>query len=301
MSATTPPHSPHSPPEQAERAGQAGRGTGRRRSLPVRLYRSVESYITRYVFSTPRGMEQVTRLWPPLAGSGIRLRNIADDWSRGEVVLRLSPMTRTPNNAAFGGTLFAMTDILFGTLVMRRLGSDYEAWTRTGTFQFLNPGQNGALLQVEVDDDMVAMIRQRVRDDGYLNVAYTSVIRNPDGTVVGIGQQDLHVRPRKGREASREFATDGSSTPRSADESAPPYDPTGITLASLVTAVAWKAWGGPEDRANGDGRLNSVLSHARRIPVPEDRARYVCAEVLADGAMTRDEVIGMRIPESLLP
>jgi acyl-coenzyme A thioesterase PaaI-like protein len=279
----------------------ATRPDRRRRSLPTRVYRSVESYVTRYVFSTPQGLQKVTRLWPPLAGSGIRFRDVADDWSHGEVVLRLSPMNRTPNNAAFGGTLFAMTDILFGTLVMRRLGSDYQAWTRTGSFQFLNPGQNGARLVVDVDDAMVARIRDRVAADGYFNVSYTSVIRNPDGTVVGIGQQDLHVRPRRGREASRAFATDGSSTARSASESAPPYEPTGITLASLVTAVAWRAWGGPENAAAGDGRLNSVLSHARRIPLPEDRARYVCAEVLADGVLSRDDILGMRIPEHLVP
>ncbi|WP_420100310.1 PaaI family thioesterase [Corynebacterium sp.] len=277
------------------------RSTDRRRPLPVRIYRSVENYVTRYVFSTPRGLQQVTRFWPPLAGSGIRFRNIADDWSHGEVVLRLSPMNRTPNNAAFGGTLFAMTDILFGTLVARRMGLDYEAWTRTGTFQFLNPGQDGALLSVDVDDDLVATIRDRVAADGYFNVSCTSVIRNPDGTVVGIGQQDLHVRPRKGREASRAFSADGSTTPRSASEAAPPYEPTGVTLASLVTALAWRAWGAPENAAAGDGRLNSVLSHVRRIPRPEDRARYLSAEVLADGALTRDEIITMRIPEHLVP
>ncbi|MGO3361973.1 MAG: PaaI family thioesterase [Corynebacterium sp.] len=273
----------------------------RRRSLPTRIYRTVESYITRYVFSTPRGLQQVTRFWPPLAGSGVRIRSVADDWSHGEVVLRLSPMTRTPNNAAFGGTLFAMTDILFGTLVMRRLGSDYEAWTRTGTFQFLNPGQDGAALLVDVDDDMVARIRERVATDGYDNVSYTSVIHNPDGAVVGIGQQDLHVRPRKGREDSPAFATSGTTTARSETESAPPYDPTGITLISLVTAVAWRAWGGPENLADGDGRLNSVLSHARRIPLPEDRARFVCSAVLEDRAMTREEITDMRIPAHLLP
>lgn len=280
----------------------------RSRPLPVRIYRSVESYITRYVFSTPRGLQRVTNIWPPLAGSGIKMRRISSDWSHGEVVLKLSPMNRTPNNAAFGGTLFAMTDILFGTLVMRRLGSDYQAWTRTGSFQFLNPGQDGASLVVDIDDEMASRIRSRVAADGYYNVAYTSVIHNPDGTVVGIGQQDLHVRPRKGREASRAFAKDGSTTPRSAEESAPPYDPAGITLVSLVTAVAWRAWGqvnnvggGDRDSYDSDGKLNSVLSHVRRIPLPEDRARHVCAEVINSGALTRQQVLEMQIPERLLP
>lgn len=253
------------------------------------------------VFSGPRAFERGLRVWPPLAGDGVRITNISDDWSHGEVVLRLGALNSNMHGAAFGGTLFSMTDILFGTLVMKRLGRDYEAWTRTGSFQYLNPGRSGARLDVDVDDDLVAEIREHVSAHGYYNVSATSVIRNPDGTVAGIGQQDLHVRLRKGREAARPTAADGSSTPRAVEESAPPLEPRGITLASLVTAVAWRAWGAEDDAADRSGRLNSVLSHTRRIPLPEDRARHVCSEALEDGALTREQILEMRIPARLLP
>lgn len=253
------------------------------------------------VFSGPRAFERSLAVWPPLAGAGVKIRNITPNWSRGDVYLRLGPLNRNLHGAAFGGTLFAMTDILFGTLVMKRLGSGYEAWTRTGNFQYLNPGRNGARLSVEVDDELVEVIKAKVSAHGYYNVEFTSVIRNPDGTVVGIGQQDLHVRPRKGREADRPTAEDGSTTPRSVAESAPPAEPRGITLASLVTAIAWRAWGGAEDAPERGGKLNSVLSHTRRIPRPADQARYVCAEALKEGALTREDLREMRIPTRLLP
>ncbi|MDN6705835.1 PaaI family thioesterase [Corynebacterium glyciniphilum] len=265
------------------------------------LVRKAQGQVMKRVFSGPQAFERSLDVWPPLAGAGVKIRNIADDWSRGDVILRLGPLNRNMHGAAFGGTLFAMTDILFGTLVMKRLGKDYEAWTRTGSFQYLNPGRNGAKLVVDVDDALIADIVGKVDAHGYYNVAFTSVIRNPDGTVVGIGQQDLHVRPRKGREASRPTSKDGSTTARGVSESAPPLEPRGITLASLVTAVAWRAWGSADDASDRGGQLNSVLSHARRIPQPEDQARYVAAEALDTGALTRDQILELHIPERLLP
>lgn len=258
----------------------------------------------RHVFSGPRAMERSLRIWPPLAGAGVKIRDVADDWSHGEVELTLGPLNRNMHGAAFGGTLFSMTDVLFGTLVMKRLGRDFEAWTRTGSFQYLNPGRSGARLMVDVDDAMVDDILRYIAADGYYNVSYTSVIRNPDGTVAGIGQQDLHVRHRKGREAdlsAASTATAGESSPRSEQDAAPVHEPTGITLSSLVTAVAWRAWGSRGDARDRGGLLNSVLSHARRIPLPEERARYVCAEALDRGDLTREQILELHIPERLLP
>ncbi|HIW90195.1 MAG TPA: DUF4442 domain-containing protein [Candidatus Corynebacterium avicola] len=279
----------------------------RKRPLPLRLFRNVERTVVKHAFSGPRAMQRSLSVWPPLSGSGVAITNISDDWSHGEVVLKLGPLNRNMHGAAFGGTLFAMTDVLFGTLVMKRLGRDFEAWTRTGTFQYLNPGRSGARLMVDVDDTMVADILEHISHDGYYNVSFTSVIRNPDGTVAGIGQQDLHVRPRKGREAERsaEEAANAipgvGSLPRGVEDAAPAYEPKGITLASLVTAVAWRAWGDREDVRDRGGLLNSVLSHARRIPLPEERARYVCAEVLERGDLSREQILELRIPEHLLP
>lgn len=274
------------------------------RPLPVRLFRDLERKVMKHALSGPRALERSLRVWPPLAGSGVAITNISDDWSHGEVVLKLGPLNRNMHGAAFGGTLFSMTDVLFGTLVMNRLGRDFEAWTRTGTFQYLNPGRSGARLMVDVDDAMVERILAHIATDGYYNVSFTSVIRNPDGTVAGIGQQDLHVRPRKGREADLSAAAstaDGSSAPRSEQDAAPVHEPTGISLASLVTAVAWRAWGGRDDARDRGGLLNSVLSHARRIPLPEEQARYVCAEVLERDDLTREQLLELRIPEHLLP
>jgi acyl-coenzyme A thioesterase PaaI-like protein len=259
--------------------------------------KAIEKKVLARVFASPRAFERGLAIWPPLAGDGVRVHNVAADWSSGEVVLHSGPLTQNMHGAAFGGTLFAMTDFLFGTLVMKRLGRDYEAWTRTGQFQFLSPGRDGARMPVEVTDELCREILDGIAADGFYNVSFTSVITNRDGSVAGIGQQDLHVRPRKGREADR---TPG--TPRSADETVTAREPRGMTLENLVTAAAWRAWGGrPGDPDSGDhGRLTAVLSAARRIPEPADQARYVCGEILSQGALTREQLLELCIPERLL-
>lgn len=255
--------------------------------------KKIEKTVLKLVFGSPRAFERGLAIWPPLAGDGVRVHNIADDWSYGEVVLHSGPLTQNMHGAAFGGTLFAMTDFLFGTLVMKRLGRNYEAWTRTGQFQFLSPGRNGARMPVKVTDELCEEILAGIEADGYYNVAFTCVITNPDGSVAGVGQQDLHVRPRKGREASR---TPGAA--REPDESMAPREPKGMTLEHLITAAAWRAWG---PTGSGEhGLLTSVLSAARRIPDPEDQARYVCGEILSREALTTGELLELAIPRRLL-
>ncbi|MEL4152956.1 DUF4442 domain-containing protein [Corynebacterium bovis] len=271
--------------------------------------------------SDPRRFALAFSLYPPLLASGIRVRDIASDWSAGTLELHLRPWNRNVHGAAFGGTLFSMTDALFGTLVMLRLGSDYEAWTRTGTFQYLSPGRSGATARIEVTDELLDTIRTEVAEDGFCNIPFTTVIENPDGSVVGIGQQDLHCRLRKGRRrapagsassttggaaggaaaATGERAggagtgATGGAGDAAASAPAPAREPRGITLSSLATAVAWRAF--HTDAA----RLSSLLSDVRRIPLPEDRARRVSREVLAAGALTREEILAAGIPARLLP
>lgn len=237
------------------------------------------------VFDSPRRMARFFSLWPPLSGSGVRITNISDDWSSGRLELKSSWWNLNMHGAAFGGTLFAMTDVLFGTLVMARLGSDYEAWTRTGTFQFLSPGKRGAYLEVEVDDELVEWMRSTVAGDGYCNVPCTSVIYNKDGSVVGIGQQDLHVRPRRNGKLGH---LKRAQRPKHAEEA------RGLVLESLATAVVWHCF---KDQPQV---LTALMSRQRRIPLPEDQMRMVCREALDRGAATREELIDLGVSEKFL-
>ncbi|KAB1502730.1 DUF4442 domain-containing protein [Corynebacterium sp. 320] len=245
----------------------------------MNLRKTISNIATQGI-ENPQLTRRFLNAWAPLFGSGIRITHVADDWSTARIELKLRPWTQNMHGAAFGGSLFAMTDVMFGTMVMGRMGRDYEAWTRTGEFQYISPGRNGAYLEVEFSDTMLEWVRNTVAEDGYCNVPYTSIVKNKDGSVVGIGQQDLHVRPRKN--ATRVAA------PKHARE------PRGLVLESLATAVVWHCFRDQPEI------LTILMSEQRRIPSPEKQMEHVINAALEKSTKSRDDLLALGIPEAYL-
>ncbi|ACR18724.1 YiiD C-terminal domain-containing protein [Corynebacterium kroppenstedtii] len=267
--------------------------------------------LVKRVLRSPRLFAAAMSAYPPLFAAGVRIRDIPDDWSSAHLVLKVNRLNSNAHGAAFGGSLFSMTDAMFGMLVMQRLGRENEAWTRTGTFQYINPGRNNAHATIQVTDAMVEQIKHEITSDGFCNIPYTTVITNDDGSTVGIGQQELHCRLRKSKEAQRSHREQerGGSSPRVVNRRIEPHEARGITLLSLATAVAWRAFGPASssakdhdaDASHNAGTLTTLLSAARRIPDPEDRARFVVKKVLEENALTPQDIQEMGIPSRLIP
>lgn len=230
---------------------------------------------------SPDRLRRAMNLWPPLAGSGIRIAEISEDWRYGRVELNLAPWNANMHGVAFGGSLYSITDFLLGIIVARVLGQEFEAWTRTGTFQYLAPGRDGAYLEVEITHELEDWIRATIAEDGYCNVPYTCVIYNRDGSVVGIGQQSLHVRPRGGGKRV--------AAPQQAKR------PNGLVLESLATTLIWHVF---KDRPEISTEL---MSAQRRIPDPKDQMRFVCEQVLQRSDKTRADLLALDIPADYLP
>lgn len=240
--------------------------------------------LMKWGFDNPRRARRMFNMWPPLRGAGLVITDISSDWSYGRLEHRRTLLNPNMNGSVFGGTLFAMTDVLFGTLVKQRLGDDFEVWTRTGTFQFLAPGGHGTYLDVHASDELMDWVEAVIVEDGYCNIPYTSVVKNPDGTVAGIGQQDLHARPRKGRRPDlvRAKNPEHAKTPR------------GLVLESIATAVVWHCF------QHQPETLTKLMSAQRRIPDPEDQMHFVCAEALEQQAATRAELRELGVPTKYL-
>lgn len=246
-------------------------------SLRRTLYKLAEKQMS------PSRVKFLLNIWPPLWGSGIRITDISEDWSTGRLELRLNRLTANMHGAAFGGALFSMTDVLFGTLVMQRLDvKKFEAWTRTGSFEFIRPGRRGAYLEVSVSDEMVEQIL-RETEGGYSTViSYTSVVRNPDGSLVGIGQQDLYVRRRGGDK--------------------PPANPNQqdhVAGENLIAAARTLARLGMRNLDNRD-LLVQQERMARRCVTPEARAVAWLQGILDLGEVTVDDYRAAGLPDVVL-
>lgn len=246
-------------------------------SLRATLFKLAEGSLT------PNRLRHLLNTWPPLAAMGIRITHIADDWSRGHLELKLNRLNANMHGAAFGGTLFSMTDVLFGTLVMQRLGVDrYEAWTRTGSFDYIQPGRRGAYLDVEADDALIDRILAETEGGFSTVVPYTSVIRDRDGGIVGIGQQDLYVRAR--------------------GIGKPPANPaqiehvTGENLIAAGRTLARLGLRGPQHRE----RLTQHERMARRCIRPEARAVAWLDGVLELGDVSLDDFRAAGLPDVVI-
>ncbi|MHA2788384.1 PaaI family thioesterase [Corynebacterium sp. S7] len=232
--------------------------------------------VVKNTMSSPAGVRRTMNIWGPNLLSGTRWTHVSDDYSYGRVELKLRPWNRNLHGVAYGGTLYAMGDAIVGVLTERRLGNRYEAWTRVGSFQYLSPGRQGCYLEVNLDDYLINWIKKTIEEDGYCNVPITLTVYNRDGNVVGISQQDLHVRPRGGGERAAQ--------PKQA------LFPRGPVLESLATALVWH-----EFRERPE-ILTRLMSEQRRIADPRDQMRHVVKVCLENGS-TKEDILDFGVPE----
>lgn len=146
--------------------------------------------------SSPRAFPLLASLYPPLLGSGIRIRHIAPDWSRGELSMHVAPWTANTNGTAFGGALFAATDVLYGALLSGQLGGGYQVWTKRATIDFRAPGRGRLRCVVEVPAPEADAIREQLGQQPSTSVVHTAVIADSRGTTVVEAQHTMFIRRR---------------------------------------------------------------------------------------------------------
>ena len=100
----------------------------------------VPRFLSRYLVSAG-GLRTFMNLWPPFRGMGIRVREIAPDFRKVIVELRMKLFNRNYVGTHFGGSLFAMTDPYWMIMMMRNLGDEYVVWDKAGTIRFLKPAK----------------------------------------------------------------------------------------------------------------------------------------------------------------
>ena len=108
---------------------------------------------------TPRRLRRVLRWWPPFVFSGIRVLEIADDWSSARIELRRRWYTANYVGTHFGGSLFAMTDPFWMILVMETLGRDYVVWDKAADIEFIKAVREPVYAQIRVDPVAIAELR----------------------------------------------------------------------------------------------------------------------------------------------
>ncbi|MET9212816.1 MULTISPECIES: DUF4442 domain-containing protein [unclassified Nocardia] len=163
---------------------------------------STEPYATKdpsagmlYPGDSPRLYRAVFNVFPPYLFGGVRVKHIAADWTSVRVDYRVRPWNRnSPNRAAFGGTLYSMTDPFFAIMAYGQLGRGYRIWNITGSIEFLRPGRGTVTATMGLSRDQVAEIREATAAGAKSITEHSAEIVDANGTLVARAAQQLYVR-----------------------------------------------------------------------------------------------------------
>ena len=146
---------------------------------------------------TPRRLRRVLRWWPPFVFSGIRVLEIADDWSSARIELRRRWYTANYVGTHFGGSLFAMTDPFWMILVMETLGRGYTVWDKAADIEFIKAVREPAYAAIRVDPAAIAELRREAAGGEKVLRWFETEIRTAAGELVARSRKQLHVRLKR--------------------------------------------------------------------------------------------------------
>jgi acyl-coenzyme A thioesterase PaaI-like protein len=155
-----------------------------------------QGYFSKLAFG-PRGVRLLMNLWPPFRGMGVKVREIAPDFRRARVELRMRLLNRNYVGTHFGGSMFAMADPFHMVLMMHVLGSDYVVWDKAGSIRFLKPGRGTLTAEFEITQAMVDEAKARTAGGEKFEPTYAVELKDPEGTVVATVEKTLHIRRKK--------------------------------------------------------------------------------------------------------
>jgi acyl-coenzyme A thioesterase PaaI-like protein len=155
-----------------------------------------QGYLSRIAFG-PRGMRWLFNWWPPFRGMGVKVREIAPDFRRVTVELRMRLLNRNFVGTHFGGAMFAMADPFYMIMMMHNLGREYVVWDKAGAVRFLKPGRGTLTARFEVTQAMVDEAIAKTAEGAKFEPTYAVELKDGEGAVVATVEKTLYIRKKK--------------------------------------------------------------------------------------------------------
>jgi acyl-coenzyme A thioesterase PaaI-like protein len=155
-----------------------------------------QGFLSKLAFG-PRGMRWLFNVWPPFRGMGVKVREIAPDFRRARVELRMGMLNRNYVGTHFGGSMFAMTDPFYMVLMMHVLGREYVVWDKAGSIRFIKPGRGTLVAEFEVTQAMVDEAIAKTAGGAKFEPTYAVDLKDGEGAVVATVEKTLYIRKKK--------------------------------------------------------------------------------------------------------
>lgn len=146
---------------------------------------------------TPDRLRRAMNLWPPFAAAGVRVAQIAPDYSEAVVVHRTRAWNVNYFGTAYGGTLFSMSDPFWALLISMRLGRSYSVLDAAAEIDFVRTGRGELRTSFHVPQDLVDRLREEAEDGRKVLHWLANDVTDSSGQVVARIRKQVYVRRRR--------------------------------------------------------------------------------------------------------
>jgi acyl-coenzyme A thioesterase PaaI-like protein len=190
------------------------------------LFRQVSLRIVQHPRLASHLTKIVMNLFPAIRRTGGRIEYVAPDLREVRVRLPLDWRTRNLMGSTFGGSMFAIADPIFMTLLYFNLGDEYVVWDKSARIRFRKPAKTTlygtfTITQADLDDIRAALQRTHAIDR-----VYPVSLVDQDGVVHAELERVVYIghKAKLGRRARPGPATPPLSEPPSAGGPPGPCD-----------------------------------------------------------------------------
>lgn len=149
------------------------------------------------ILQSARVLRWILNLYAPFLGAGVRVTQLANDYSFASVQLKLRFYNKNYVGTHFGGSIYAMTDPFFMLLVMNQLGREYIVWDKSGYIEYISPGRDTLHADFSVSASQISDIKMHTVDgDKYLPEFSVDII-DAKGNVVARVKKTLYIRKKR--------------------------------------------------------------------------------------------------------
>lgn len=146
---------------------------------------------------SPRLFRHFMNCWPPFWGMRIHIVDIADDWTKVRMRMKLSLRNKNYVGSHFGGGLFAMTDPFYMLMLLNLLGGGYLVWDKAAKIEFITPGRTTVYADFHVTPDMLAEIRAKTESGEKFEPTYRIDVVDTAGKIVARIDKTLYIRKKR--------------------------------------------------------------------------------------------------------
>ncbi|RDX37737.1 DUF4442 domain-containing protein [Kangiella sp. HD9-110m-PIT-SAG07] len=142
-------------------------------------------------------LKRVLNFWPPFWGAGIRVIDLAEDWSFAKVRLRKYWFNRNYVNTHYGGSLFSMTDPFYMLLFLHKMGRDYVVWDKKSEIKFIKPGRKDVFAEFKLTEQQVNDFKEQLKAQDKIQPVFEVDIMDEDGLLIAKVWKTIHIAKKQ--------------------------------------------------------------------------------------------------------